>query len=123
MTVTLIFAALKEVLIKPFFALFQMFTLLANFFGVMTETLPTGTIPALFTLAVHIPIAAVSAKFTLTRPGAYSGAFFIITFDPGPAFVLFAEPLKNTLTAFFTIYPVIIPGHPFVHTLPHKHIS
>jgi hypothetical protein len=111
MAVALIIAAFEWVFIvtlgffpiRPFFPVLQILASLTKINRLMVRALPAGAVPTLFTLAVHIPIAAVSAKLALTGPGTYSGALFIIIFDPVSAFILFTKPLKDTLAALLAV--------------------
>jgi hypothetical protein len=77
--------------------------LLTDLKSVMVWALTARGVPAFLTFAIHIPITAVSAKLPFAWTGAYSRAFFIIIFDPVPAFIFFAKPFKDTLAALFTI--------------------
>jgi hypothetical protein len=89
--------------IGPELSFFEVITLFTDIKGVTVLTLSAGRVPALFTLAVYIPISAASTKLTLAGPGAYAGRSVITAFDPVSAFILLAEPLKDALAAIFTV--------------------
>jgi hypothetical protein len=102
MAVALIFPAFIWVFILPIgpsFPVGQMLALPANVKGFMVRALSAGRIAAKLTFAVDVPIAAVSAKLTLTGPGTYTG-FFI---NPISAFSIFPAALIDTPAAIFAV--------------------
>jgi hypothetical protein len=74
------------------------------------SALDAGFLMALWAAAFFVPIAALSAKFPLARPGTNTGAGFHTAFNPIAALMIFSKPSENPLAAFLAIDVVMMFG-------------